>query len=305
MKKLDFIVFGMPRGGTSAVARYISSVDALYCGLEVFPTSLDHSTIDVPQGFLTRQHERWGDAAVADVTVRADTIERYGNKTPFYFYRLAGILKELDNCPAIFCVRDLRSIAMSYSTRAANPKDTWDSGRRGLFAVGDAIMMVHILLSLPDEANVLIIPQAALLDDWQATMTEAVGFIAPGIAASFNPDRLGEIDEIKTTQGSRTKVDLVPVEETAMRRIAGSGLNEFFTRGEIMRLADVRQELVAIRDKCPPNPINFMRRLVENHPEPTAPEFFERWSKLAGNAWRRIYGRPGAKRRKPAAQDAG
>lgn len=292
VRKLDFIVFGMPRGGTSAVSRYISSVDQLYCGLEVFPVGLQHDRIDVPQAFLERQHARWSPVAVKDVMARGDQVERYGNKTPYYIYRLPAILRELDNCPAVGCVREIRPIAMSYSTRAANPRDTWDTGRRGLFAAGDAVMLVHVLLNLPAEANVMIVPQKALLADWRAVMTKVVGHIAPGTPAVFNPERLGEIDEIKTTQVGRAKVELVDVEEEALARLEGTGLGALFTRDDVFLVNDVRDELAAIREACPPDPVAFVGSLAERHPEPTVVEYYGRWANLAGKAFRRMYKPP-------------
>lgn len=294
----------MPRGGTSAVSRYISSVDELYCGLEVFPVGLKHDLIDVPRGFLERQHPRWSQVAIKDVMARGDTIERYGNKTPYYIYRLAGILHELDNCPAVGCVREVRPIAMSYSTRAANPRDTWDTGRRGLFAVGDAIMLVHVLLNLPADTNVMIVPQKALLADWRAVMTKVVGHIAPGVEASFNPERLGEIDEIKTSQVSRTKVELVDVEEEALALLDGTGLGALFMRDDVFLVNDVRDELAAIKAECPADPVAFLEPLAQRHSESTVAEYYGRWANLAGKAWQRMYKpqRPGqrAKGRKAA-----
>ena len=306
VRKLDFIVFGMPRGGTSAVSRYISSVDELYCGLEVFPVGLQHDRIDVPQAFLERQHPRWSPVAVKDVMERADTVQRYGNKTPYYIYRLPAILRELDNCPAVGCVREVRPIAMSYSTRAANPRDTWDTGRRGLFAAGDAVMLVHVLLNLPPRTNVMIVPQAALLADWRAVMTKVVGHIAPGTPAVFNPERLGEIDEIKTSQVGRTKVELVDVEEEALARLEGTGLGELFSRDDVFLVNDVRDELAAIKAACPPDPVAFIGELAERHPEPTLMEYYGRWANLAGKAFQRMYKpqQPGGGRRARAGKAA-
>jgi hypothetical protein len=286
VKKLDFLVFGMPRGGTSAVARYISAVDALHCGQEVFPISLNHANLDVPTAFLERQAERWNESSVKEVTAKGDKIKFYGNKTPTYFYRLPGVLKELDNVPTIACVRHPRSVALSYSTRSLNPKDNWHSGRRGLFAVGDALMLVHALHHAPRDAKIMILPQKSLLVDWKATMTKAVAHIAPSVSADFNPKALDEIDLIKNRQTSRTKVELENIEERALNRIERIGLFELFDRDDVFMLNDVREYLARIVSDGPGNPVGFINRLAAEHPDELARNFAERWNNPAKRAWK-------------------
>lgn len=286
VKKLDFLVFGMPRGGTSAVARYISAVDALHCGQEVFPISLDHSKLDVPHAFLERQAERWNDSSVKEVTAKGDLIKLYGNKTPTYFYRLPGVLEELDNVPTIACVRNPRSVALSYSTRSLNPKDNWHAGRRGLFAVGDALMLVHALHHAPRDAKIMILPQKSLLVDWQATMTKAIAHIAPDIKAEFNPVALEEIDKIKNRQTSRTKVELENIELRALNRIERIGLFDLFDRDDVFMADEVREDVARIVADGPGNPIGFITRLAAEHPDQLARDFVERWTNPARRAWK-------------------
>lgn len=287
-RKLDFIVFGMPRGGTSAVGRYLSAVDALHCGQEVFPISLDHSKLDIPDAFLTRQHDNWNDSSVDDITARRDQIRYYGNKTPMYFYRLNDVRSELDDCPAIACVRNPRSVALSYSTRATNDSDRWHPGRRGLYAAGDAIMLAHALLSTPEGAQIMVIPQQSLLVDWHAVMSQAVTLIAPEIKVDFNAAKLDEIEQIKKRQTSRKKVDLVPAEEAALKRIENTGLFALYDRDTPYMVDEVRDELAEIVEKLPPNPLNFIKRQSENLPDAVARDFYDRWQNPARRAWKRL-----------------
>lgn len=287
-RKLDFIVFGMPRGGTSAVGRYLSAVDALHCGQEVFPISLDHAKLNIPEAFLKRQHERWNDSSVADIEARRDQIRFYGNKTPTYFYRLNEVLEELDNCPAIACVRSPRSVALSYSTRSTNERDPWHPGRRGLYAAGDAMMLAHALLNTPETARIMVIPQQSLLEDWRAVMTSAVKLIAPGAEVEFNQSKLEEIEHIKRRQTSRQKVELEEAEETALKRLEGTGLFELYDRSTPYMLNDVRGQLTEVVSKLPPNPLNFIKRLSEKLPDQVAQDFYERWQSPAKRAWKTL-----------------
>ncbi len=287
-RKLDFIVFGMPRGGTSAVGRYLSAVKEIHCAQEVVPVNGNHAILDVPDCLLASTGKNWRSSSVADVTARRDTSRYYGNKRPQYFYRLNGVLEELDNCPAIACVRNPRSVALSYSTRSLNPKDNWHAGRRGLFAVGDALMLVHALHHAPRDARIMILPQKALLADWRATMTRAIAHIAPSIPADFNPAALEEIDKIKNRQTSRSKVDLEKIETRALNRIEQIGLFDLFDRDATFMLDEVRDDLARIVADGPGHPIGFITRLAGEHPDPLARAFAERWSNPAKRAWKQF-----------------
>jgi hypothetical protein len=183
-------------------------------------------------------------------------------------------------------VRDLRSVATSYSKRAAAPEDPWVEGRVGLIAMGDALLLLHALHNVPKGSNVLILPQGALLADWQAVMTRALGHISPEIEPEFDAEKLKVINRIKTREEQREKPALHPVEPRALTRLERDGVIDFFTRPEPVLLDDVRDEITAILERTPQNPIAFIRRKVEEHPNPKAAEFFERWARQAGRAWR-------------------
>lgn len=288
MAKLDFIVFGMPRSGTSATARYLSAINGMHCGQEVFPMSLDHAALDIPRAFVERQHDKWNDSSVETVRKKGDSITVWGNKTPTYFYRLDGIMDELDDCPAVVCLRAPESIAMSYSTRAQTERDRWHVGRRGLYAAGDALMLSHVLARFPRPDRILVLPQKALLKDWRAAMEQVVAHVAPGHPVSYDPNALAEIDQIKTRQTSRQKVTLEPVEKKALRRIGTAGLSAFFDSDEVVLLSDVQDQLQTIVADGPPNPIGFMRRLASEHPSAEAQDYFRNWSAPASRCWARL-----------------
>lgn len=292
MAGLDFIVFGMPRSGTSATARYLSAMPGMHCGQEVFPMSLDHGKLDVPRAFVERQSERWNDSSSETVRSRGDNIHVWGNKTPTYFYRLEGIMAELPGRPAVVCVRAPRAIALSYSTRAQTERDKWHVGRRGLFAVGDALMLAHALARFSEPERILVLPQNALLQDWKAAMVRVAAHVAPGHPVAYDADVLAQIDNIKSRQTKRRKLTLEPVEDQALRRLEKTGLSAFFDRDRIAPLSEVQAELAAILEQTPPNPVGFMRRLSAAHPAPEARAYFENWSAPASRLWAQL--KPGA-----------
>lgn len=285
-RKLDFIVFGMPRGGTTAVAHYLSAMQGVFCGNEVFPTFVDHAKLQMPDNFLHCDHTHWNPNAMEEVTRRRDEIAFYGNKTPTYFYRLNSLLKDLDNCPAIACVRDPKSVAMSYAMRAADPGDRWPEGRAGLFAMGDALLLLHALNNAPAEAKIRIMPQNALLEDWQGAMQIAAGHVIPGHEVAYSEDWLKKIRKRKRQASRKKKPDLVQAERQALRRLERSGAVAFMNRSDVVDLNDVRGELAEIVAACPKNPVKFIGRLVENHPNPQARVFYDRWAQHVNRGWR-------------------
>lgn len=288
MAKLDFIVFGMPRSGTSATARYLSAMTGVHCGQEVFPMSLDHGKLDIPRAFVERQHDKWNDSSAETVREQGDGIGIWGNKTPTYFYRLDQIMAELPECPAIVCLRAPRAIALSYSTRAKAERDRWHVGRRGLYAAGDALMLAHVLAAFSQPERILVLPQNALLRDWKDAMARVAAHVAPGHPVSYDPTLLKRIDKIKTKQTLRRKQELEPVEDKALKRLEDAGLSAFFDREEIALLSDVQAELQDILTRTPPNPIGFLRRLSAEHPAAEARDYFHNWAAPASRSWARL-----------------
>lgn len=288
MRKLDFIVFGTARSGTSAVGRYLSAVESIYCGQEVFTERRNHSELNSPEAFLAPQANNRNQTAIDAIQERGDRIKRYGNKFPEYFYRLDPILDELDGCPAIACVRDLRSIALSYSARAANVRDPWPAGRCGLYAVGDALMLIHVLNITQFASRIMVIPHKALLADWQAVMTRAVHHIDPAIEASFDEERLKVVEAFKRRAKKTSQLELSPVEENVLRKLEETALPEFLNRASPFTVDEVREELAAIAENTPRNPVRFLREMASMLPTQEGRDYFEQWRARARRTWKQL-----------------
>jgi hypothetical protein len=152
--------------------------------------------------------------------------------------------------------------------------------------MGDALLMLHALHNAPADAKILVLPQAALLADWQAAMTRAVAHIAPGTEPVFDPGQLKKINTIKKRAEEIEKPVLDPVEDRALARLKRDGVVDFFARDSVVELDALRGEIAEILTRTPPNPIAFIRHRAEDHPDPEVKVFFERWSRHAANAWR-------------------
>ncbi|WP_366943578.1 sulfotransferase [Parasphingopyxis sp.] len=278
--KLDFIVFGMPRGGTSATARYLSATQHIHCGVEVFPPNIDHSEISVPDAFIAFEHDRWRSTSKDEVLSRGDEIRFFGNKTPNYYNRLNGILAELDNCPAISCVRDPFAVARSYNARAANRKDPWQKGRRGVFAIMDTISLLRALVHAPDDANILIAPHQCLLDDWRSAVKRMAEHVAPAVPTAFEKSRVMRINQIKRKQGRKVKTELQDFEAELVGDLVDSGFSALFDSKTHLLLSDVKGQIEDILSQFEERGLAGVDEAVSLYGEDDVVNYYKRWHNI-------------------------
>lgn len=273
LRGLDFLVWGLPRSGTSAVASYLSAVPGVHCGNEVFPTFLDHGTIRAPRDFLAHDDPLWIPASVAEVTAmqaRGDEIRVWGNKTPTYLYNLAALHDQLGPVPQLLCLRGLDRVAASYAMRAADPDDSWPRGRGALFACGDALILLHALAQLPRTDHILTVPQARLTADWETVMSRALAHVAPDVPEGYREQDLVRIAKRRETSAARPKpapAKLAQVERDALGKMRKIGAAAFFESDAIGPVSDRRDEIAAILAAAPPDPVKWMRAAVARHPD--------------------------------------
>ncbi|MEO0913390.1 MAG: sulfotransferase [Pseudomonadota bacterium] len=297
-RNLDFIVFGVPRSGTTAVSRYLSAVDEIHCGIERFHERMDHSTLTAPEDFLNlenlpegHQNRRFSNE---DIARKAGKIRIYGNKHPTYFYRLQGVLDEIGTHRGLLCYRDIGESARSYGVRAVNPTDSWPPGRAGLFAVGDMILQIKALARL-ERGEIMVVPYKALVADWERTMRTAIDFLAPDLDIVFNEERVAGLTRQKDrAKAKRDRVVsdndgavLTETDQAGVDLIAAEGVDELMSRETAFDISEVRSRLSAIADKLPDDPIAYVESMVERHENAATNEFFPRWHKWVTRGWER------------------
>lgn len=277
--KLDFIVFGVGRSGTTATARYLNAIDPIHCGIEAFPHFEDHSVLTGPESFLNHPFFKQDAMPVRisreDITAKGDKIKVWGNKMPSYFYRLNGVLGEIGKKKALMCVRNIEDVARSFTTRANNEKDTWNNGRIGMYAICDFIIELLVLSSLDPDADIMVIPYEALDNDWQGTMSAAAQFVAPEFPPDFNPERIAFIEAQKLRKKRVKKAPLTETERATIERIGGSDIAALFSRATPYNFSEVRDALPELVAKLPKQPINFIRRKIETYEDPNAADFLK------------------------------
>lgn len=144
---VDFIVFGVPRSGTSNLARAISQHHGLYCGLEFYPWDWKLSDRDPAVDFAN-------DELLPPTANRATTREQlkslgkratsFGDKNPRFYATLPELAVELPECALFGIYRPGLGFCDSYNRRAAEA-GKWHPGQTGLTAVLD---LTEFLLAL-------------------------------------------------------------------------------------------------------------------------------------------------------------
>lgn len=292
-RKLDFIVFGVPRSGTTAVTRYINCVPTIHCGIEGFGYRHDHAIIRAPEAFFDNpffpNNEDSLKKSRKDIQRKEGKIEYYGNKLPKYFYRLQGVLDEIEHPRAILCYRDVEKAALSYTSRA-HREGPWPRGHTGIYAVFDMMLQLHAL-SRVRNAEIIVVPHEALVKDWQATMTRAIEFILPGISFEFDMARVEATEERKTVEANMPRADLSPTDREAIAAIDGPGISQVLSRDEAYPLAEVADRIPGLVARLPQRMLAFANALMEKHEDPKTRDYYTRWLGRGRPAWRDVKGK--------------
>jgi hypothetical protein len=305
-KKLDFIVAGTARSGTTAVGNYLSAVRELHCANEVIPWKADHSTMIAPECFtapLKDMVDRPNKAKKArklydsakEIAAKGDAVRFYGSKVPMYIHRLRGVLSEIGRPCAIVTTRSLRPVATSYFRRASEPDDQFANGRTGIFAAGDYLMLAHLLAHAP-AGQVMLLPHEALVKDWEQTMRAAIGFIAPGLNATFDPAAIGKIkkryEELKA-RPARAEAALIPYEDSIVSEVEAMGLDTLLSRDVPYLVDDVQDDLRRMLPSLP-KVVPWVEARLADHPLPATRTFMDgKWREMAMTGWQQIYGAQG------------
>lgn len=141
-RRLDFVVLGIARSGTTALAQAINLDPRCFCAHEYFQQyRINFSQIFVPEAFYDEANASHNAAklnrAVAEIKRKAalssDLV--YGNKEPIHFLIMERLHREIPNLKSFYIYRPAQSVADSWDRRARNELDRWPPGRSGFFAL--------------------------------------------------------------------------------------------------------------------------------------------------------------------------
>ena len=293
-RKLDFIVAGVARTGTTAIARYLSAIETCHCGVELFSPNEDHSVLLAPDCFTELSDPananraraakpRHAAYSLGELQRKGNRITVWGNKTPNYFHRLQGIMDELAGGKGILAWRKVRETAMSFQRRSTNPNDNFFDGRNGLYAALDMMLITRVVVGLTDH-DLMIVPNGHLVADWEGSMRTVATYIAPDTPVVFENmvvEDLNAAKDRKTETREASDIELTRVDEIAVRFVEKSGLDTLFDRPGPFLLSKVRSDLIAVLNELPPNLLRFAELRSAAHSNPAVAEYFPKWQKHA------------------------
>ncbi|MFW2541775.1 glycosyltransferase [Primorskyibacter sp. 2E107] len=206
-----FLVFGVPRSGTTLFAKVLNGHPDLLCGSERFhghtfgPASLTR------EGFRTLDLDRKAAAPAMDLLNQKTNNPAlvFGEKSPRAYMHIDEFLPQFREAGRqlrmIVLLRDVGDIANSWYRRAANAKDTtWHRGMRGIFPYLESTVLAWKLGRIERPEDVLLVSYARLVDpDTQPCVLDRIA--AHLGVSSASQLRQVMADEAQMTQASRTR----------------------------------------------------------------------------------------------------
>lgn len=284
-----FLVMGVPRSGTTALACALNSHPRVLCGMErfdwplaqaIYPFGIDDFLI--PRIPDAKFHQR-----NLDILENKTELDALGNKKPRYFFSLHALLKRT---PArlILTYRNPAHSAASWNARALNPDDKgWQRGMTGLYALADFVQMLIAFRNLPDGTEALMVDYDALFmgPDTGVVLGEIFAFLDaepdPTVLQAF-AERQREVSErLRNKERS-----LYPFEQAFLDRRGLGELGPLMAELRLARPADLRPAIDALLDRLANTPfLDEWIGLLHEYPKSPATEFLPNYlSGLFNNA---------------------
>lgn len=288
MHKLDFIVFGLARSGTTAMEKLICANDRIYCASEFFNPREDHSRLDVPAAYgrfvkdLERKNRlRPNFARSHETLTRKDParVRAWGNKYPIYAHFYDRIMDELDDARAIMVYRDPKACAVSYQRRSENPKDAWPAGRRALFAAAE---MMHIMRVLATTAHddILVVPHSHLVRNQESVLADVSDYLLPGVAFSPDAEVMSGVSSTWSSRRDLSPVQIPGIDAELLDALAASGLDAAFPSDRTVRFTEIRDRIVAVSDRLPEDYVSFVGTFVDRTGNADVQAYFQTWKEM-------------------------
>jgi hypothetical protein len=178
---LTFIVFGVPRSGTKALARGLNLHPNVLCALERFDNRADHSKIAFPDSFLDAPRrmdavQRRKLAALRAEAAQKPEVVHVGNKFPRYYLSLDRINAEVPGLHNLLIYRSPRGFMPSWNRKEAQ-RGRWQAGQVGLFGFLDLLVCLRNAVR---QRRVFVFPYDLGLNRSAEPIARALEFIGAG-----------------------------------------------------------------------------------------------------------------------------
>lgn len=159
-RPLDFFLFGVPRSGTSGLARAVNTHPRAFCGMEFFVAGQNLDDLTAPSCFLDPKPPADTPRNIAkrgyiEHKLKRGGIAKYGNKHPRHFLELPALREHNPDARFIAIYRDTQSVMRSWDRRARDPGDPWPDSLHAIVALIDTCLLVSSLAA--ERGDVLVI----------------------------------------------------------------------------------------------------------------------------------------------------
>jgi hypothetical protein len=180
-RPLDFIVFGVPRSGTKALARSLSLHPHVYCARERFTHARDHAQLVFPDSFtstcdVTSRHDLRKVKALQSELSGKRSVRHAGNKYPRYYFALERINREVPGLRNLWIYRSPTGFMQSWNRKEADHRRArWHAGQVGLFGVLELMCCIGSCAGL--DKDVFLFPYEKGLNESAEPISDALEFL--------------------------------------------------------------------------------------------------------------------------------
>lgn len=258
-RRLDFIVMGVARSGTTGLVRGINLDPDCFCGHEYFEHHyrLDYATVAVPDAFFDpnyapgNERNRRNAATILRAKLEAGPVAHYGHKQPRYFLVMESINRQIPGLRNLVIHRQPHAMADSWDRRAFNEQDPWPRGRTGYLGLIEWI--VSLVRLAETRIDHRIVDFIALFQDDPAVFARAMTYLRGSPPAAETVERFRAAEFFGATaprpkSASRPRKSWVPRHDDFARRIGAGDMDAVLRARGLCTAGDIRPLLTAFID---------------------------------------------------------
>ncbi|MBA4095937.1 MAG: hypothetical protein C0484_04100 [Rhodospirillum sp.] len=177
-----FVVMGVPRSGTSALAQALNLHPEIMCGVEYIGVLKNAGKVDLPAAFedpgITRP---LGDETRALYLEKKSAARLFGDKNPWYYHDLPHLNLAVPACKKVCIYRRKLGFWQSWNVRAANKGDLhWARGQTGFFGLLELICLLNRLADVDGSGEVLMIDYDAVFFEDPSIIERLYAYLGAG-----------------------------------------------------------------------------------------------------------------------------
>jgi len=244
-RKLEFLLMGAARSGTTAVTAAVNCHPLVFCGMEAVEASDCHTNISFPESFerkLSRMSGAQYRSLKGLLDAKKETAFIIGNKQPRYDVALRDIVRSMPQLRLIFIYRNPMEFMNSWNKRAADAADSaWSPGQRGLFGIVSLFSYLRALQHI--DRDCLVVPYRGFSEDIAGTTLQIVRYLGvkDGSLLASEP-AIAQLQRAADSLRNRPR-EVLRNESEFLKAIAIQELETIFDRDRTFCFSEIHQRV--------------------------------------------------------------